>query len=218
MKRLLGLILFAAAAAHGQGLNYTPTIVASYLTSDGITYAPWAAGSAFGGLNFVPQTKVAMYCQLTPGAKWTPCNPGNASLNSPAFTGTPTAPTAAPGTNSTQIATTAFVAALQNTSTATIVGNAGNLGTGGTATCAAGYTCTAQRGHVVFATGSGSFSGVQGTLTFATAYGAAPTCLVVQNGANSNSPFWTTTTTTLVIGVNTGFSGTTRELDYICLP
>jgi hypothetical protein len=37
-----------------------------------------------------------------------------ADLVSPTFTGTPTAPTAAPGTNSTQIATTAFVtAALQ---------------------------------------------------------------------------------------------------------
>ena len=34
---------------------------------------------------------------------------GKANLNSPAFTGTPTAPTAANGTNNTQIATTAFV-------------------------------------------------------------------------------------------------------------
>lgn len=34
-----------------------------------------------------------------------------APLNSPAFTGTPTAPTAAPGTNTTQIATTAFIQA-----------------------------------------------------------------------------------------------------------
>jgi hypothetical protein len=33
-----------------------------------------------------------------------------ADLSSPAFTGTPTAPTASAGTNSTQIATTAFVA------------------------------------------------------------------------------------------------------------
>ena len=32
-----------------------------------------------------------------------------ANLSSPAFTGTPTAPTAAAGTNTTQIATTAFV-------------------------------------------------------------------------------------------------------------
>ena len=34
---------------------------------------------------------------------------GKATLNSPTFTGTPKAPTAAAGTNSTQIATTAFV-------------------------------------------------------------------------------------------------------------
>lgn len=39
-------------------------------------------------------------------------NPASlAPLNSPTFTGTPAAPTAAPGTNSTQIATTGFVAA-----------------------------------------------------------------------------------------------------------
>jgi hypothetical protein len=36
-------------------------------------------------------------------------NAGGAVLNSPAFTGTPTAPTAAPGTSTTQLATTAFV-------------------------------------------------------------------------------------------------------------
>ena len=34
----------------------------------------------------------------------------NLALDSPAMTGTPTAPTAAPGTNTTQVATTAFVA------------------------------------------------------------------------------------------------------------
>lgn len=36
---------------------------------------------------------------------------GGAPLNSPAFTGVPTAPTAAPGTDTTQLATTAFVEA-----------------------------------------------------------------------------------------------------------
>lgn len=43
------------------------------------------------------------------GGNWRPVA---APLASPAFTGTPTAPTAAPGTNTTQIATTAFAAAL----------------------------------------------------------------------------------------------------------
>lgn len=38
---------------------------------------------------------------------------GSAPLTSPAFSGTPTAPTAAPGTSSTQIATTEFVAQAQ---------------------------------------------------------------------------------------------------------
>jgi hypothetical protein len=39
---------------------------------------------------------------------------GGAPLNSPAFTGTPTAPTAGAGTNSTQLATTAYVVAAIN--------------------------------------------------------------------------------------------------------
>lgn len=46
-----------------------------------------------------------------------------ADLSSPSFTGTPTAPTAAPGTNSTQVATTAFVAAS--------VGTVSNIAGGG---------------------------------------------------------------------------------------
>lgn len=42
---------------------------------------------------------------------------GGAPLNSPAFTGTPTAPTAAVATNTTQLATTAFVSAATRTKT-----------------------------------------------------------------------------------------------------
>ena len=41
---------------------------------------------------------------------------GTAPLASPALTGVPTAPTAAAGTNTTQLATTAFVAAIPSTS------------------------------------------------------------------------------------------------------
>ena len=44
---------------------------------------------------------------------------GKANLASPTFTGTPAAPTAAGGTNTTQIATTAFVHA-ERTNTATL--------------------------------------------------------------------------------------------------
>lgn len=52
---------------------------------------------------------------VTTALGFTPANAtalsGYAPLASPALTGTPTAPTAAPGTNTTQLATTAFVAA-----------------------------------------------------------------------------------------------------------
>ena len=43
-----------------------------------------------------------------------------ANLDSPALTGTPTAPTASSGTNTTQIATTAFVTGAINTNTSTL--------------------------------------------------------------------------------------------------
>ena len=62
--------------------------------------------------------------------------PSKAPLNSPTFTGTPKAPTAALGTNTTQIATTAFVkAAVDNLLAASeAMVYRGTLGTGGTVT------------------------------------------------------------------------------------
>jgi hypothetical protein len=48
---------------------------------------------------------------LSNGTTWTSGTATGAPLNSPAFTGIPTAPTAAFGTNTTQIATTEFVMA-----------------------------------------------------------------------------------------------------------
>ena len=51
---------------------------------------------------------------------------GGVGVNSPAFTGVPTAPTAAPGTSTTQLATTAFAAALGMS--AALPGQAGNAG------------------------------------------------------------------------------------------
>lgn len=60
----------------------------------------------------VYQSLVAANTALpTDATKWRLLDPYNRLIEraSPAFTGTPTAPTAAPGTNTTQIATTAFV-------------------------------------------------------------------------------------------------------------
>lgn len=48
-------------------------------------------------------------CYINSSGTWSVNSYAYATLSSPAFTGTPTAPTAASGTNTTQIATTAFV-------------------------------------------------------------------------------------------------------------
>lgn len=60
------------------------------------------------------------------GAQWSLTDTAGlkAPIVSPSFTGTPTAPTAAPSTNTTQIATTAFVIAQGSTSTPIQVGTA----------------------------------------------------------------------------------------------
>ena len=58
-----------------------------------------------------------------------------APLASPALTGTPTAPTAAAGTNNTQIATTAFVQ--------TVIASSGNVGGSVTFTASGTWTCPA---------------------------------------------------------------------------
>lgn len=65
-------------------------------------------------LNFVDGVTSAIQTQLN----------AKAPLASPALTGTPTAPTAAAGTNTTQLATTAFVLANSDTATAATVGAA----------------------------------------------------------------------------------------------
>lgn len=52
---------------------------------------------------------------------FTPPTSGGIGLDSPEFTGTPKAPTAAPGTATTQIATTAFVAAAVDAAVAAIL-------------------------------------------------------------------------------------------------
>lgn len=67
----------------------------------------------FGDLTDVDLTGL----QVDDGVKWDGANWVRALfalLASPAFTGTPTAPTAADGTNTTQIATTAFVQSVKN--------------------------------------------------------------------------------------------------------
>ena len=67
-------------------------------------------GSLYARIDTIatPNKLINLYCKTSSG--WTELNLSYlAPLNSPNFTGTPTAPTAADGTNTTQIATTEFV-------------------------------------------------------------------------------------------------------------
>ena len=83
--------------------------------SDSTVQIKTASGAAY---NCPTASESYLYCDgangvtgrtITDGANTILANP--APYNSPAFTGIPTAPTAAPGTNTTQLATTAFVQA-----------------------------------------------------------------------------------------------------------
>lgn len=106
---------------------------------------------------------------------------GYAPLASPAFTGTPTAPTAATGTNTTQIATTAFVQ--QEMSAMSPVHTAsGTIGTSATTTSVS-YSGTFVN---AYATMNGNIAVVDiavgttsVTFTTAAAPSAAVTCVVV---------------------------------------
>jgi len=80
----------------------TSTISASGLAGSLLTSTtPLMAGTAAAGTSTVPARADHRH----------PTDTSRAPLASPTFTGTPAAPTAAVGTNTTQVATTAFVKA-----------------------------------------------------------------------------------------------------------
>lgn len=107
---------------------------------------------------------------------------GYASLNSPALTGTPTAPTAAAGTNTTQIATTAFVKNAIDNISGTVKTETGTISTSAT-TATVSFTGTVIN---AYATMGGAMvvtdiSIGNGTVTFtvAAAPASAITCTVI---------------------------------------
>ena len=99
-------------------LNNTGVVV-TIKTTSGTGYACSANsqstvqcdGSGTGTVTGMTISTVANALTASSDLAATAASVGLAKLNSPAFTGTPTAPTAAQGTDSTQIATTAFVQA-----------------------------------------------------------------------------------------------------------
>ena len=96
-----------------------------------------------------------------------------ASKSSPTFTGTPTAPTAASGTNTTQIATTAFVHAELADATAKeiIKVNFGTLTGTGASVTASKSNAAITAGHELIGYSVGTSSAQVGTITVTTGAG-----------------------------------------------
>lgn len=123
-----------------------------------------------------------------------------APLNNPAFTGTPTAPTATEGTNSTQIATTAFVnnsvsksitKILENTKTMTFEGT---LGTNGTIQA---LPSSHTIGDVYIIITSGTYAGVK--------CGEGDLIICINTGITDNNDDWYVIQTTVDLsGIETG--------------
>lgn len=107
-------------------LGYTPVTNARTIT----TSAPLSGG---GDLSANRTLSITQATASTDGylssTDWNTFN-GKAGLSSPAFTGTPTAPTAAIGTNTTQLATTAFVQTATLNTSISQVGIFGDSGDG----------------------------------------------------------------------------------------
>lgn len=91
--------------------------ITTHTHADTTTLASLGVTTTAAELNFVDGVTSNVQTQLN----------AKAPLASPALTGTPTAPTAAAGTNNTQLATTAFVVA-NSVSTSEFVRNTGSIG------------------------------------------------------------------------------------------
>jgi hypothetical protein len=101
----------AKAYIGGDRFELRPTAAALIDLGEGINISDLPAGTTLGGSAIVTPaaTQTLTNKTLTSPTITTP------SISSPSLTGTPTAPTAASGTNTTQIASTAFVEAALDT-------------------------------------------------------------------------------------------------------
>jgi hypothetical protein len=122
---------------------------------------------------------------------------------SPTFTGTPLAPTASPGTNTTQIATTAFVTAATGTLGTMSTQNANNVAiTGGTIS---GLSSLGVSGTATATTFSGAGTSLTGTAAALSIGGNAATATNATNATNATTATTATTATnaTNILGNST---------------
>lgn len=181
MKRLIALLALSSSVAFGatlnpvQLLNPTGSTAGQTIVSTGASTAPgWASVPLTGLSSQAANTVVANFTgsaaapvafampscsgsanalQYTSGTGIT-CGTNYALLSSPAFNGTPTAPTASAATNNTQIATTAFANA--------VVTGGGNPGSFTTLAASGAFTPSQTAGIVGTTTNNNANAGSVG--------------------------------------------------------
>lgn len=134
---------------------------------------------------------------------------GAAPSASPTFTGTPAAPTAAPGTNTTQLATTAFVTAAVATAPGTVTSVSGttnqiNVATGTTTPVLSLPSTVIAPGSVAATTtvSTGANAGTQGALTVVGTNSAESFVETSRVGVGFPVPYFTPTTNTTTIALD----------------
>lgn len=80
-------LLGAPAPAAAQAPPFMPTPVVAFV-NNGSTWQPWAAGTGSNPVAATPLS-VALYCQITTGGQWTPCNPNNSGNGVVSINGVP---------------------------------------------------------------------------------------------------------------------------------
>lgn len=83
---LLFLLALISAPLWAQAPPFMPTPVVAFV-NNGSTWQPWAAGTGANPVAATPLS-VALYCQITTGGQWTPCNPNNSGNGVVSINGT----------------------------------------------------------------------------------------------------------------------------------
>lgn len=142
--------------------------ITTHTHDDTTTLASLGVTATAAELNFVDGVTSAIQTQLN----------AKAPLASPALTGVPTAPTATAGTNTTQVATTAFVLANSDATTAATVGAAvAGIATGGIGSYAILGRTTVSTAITANSTYAGSGLAYAGFMSWDTNYYAYSTAL-----------------------------------------
>lgn len=72
--RGFAVVMMLVAVARAQGPY--PAVAAYLGTGSPVVWSPWTSAAAFGALAYTPPQSVALYCQASAAAPWTPCAPG----------------------------------------------------------------------------------------------------------------------------------------------